>query len=118
MKKPTKTTSREAGARAPDRGAGHGWQGEAVERGSAPSSHEEPELAAARAEGNAPFPAEQARNRQRAKTDPTTFDLAGGDREVEDGDEEDEATAAELKRLAAAEEHAASTSKHPPHGRL
>lgn len=76
-------------------------------------------MAAARAEGNAPSPAGQARHRQRMEGNSTNFDLAGRD---EDDDAQltpdDDATAAELKRQAAAEEHAASTSKHPPHGRL
>lgn len=98
-----KTTSAPAQASA-------GWRGDAV--AAAGPVGQSAEEAAARAEGNAPLPAEAVANGE----DRGTFPDQGPRRQPASG--ADDAENAEEKRQSAAEDHAREPFRGPIHGRL
>jgi hypothetical protein len=95
----------------PDRATGedkHGWHGDEVEERDGPARHlsETPEAAASRAEGNAPVDASAEARRSES---PDTVAPSRPSRPPHDvADERDQELIDELKRQAAAEEHAAA----------
>lgn len=116
MTKQTKRKGRSEETSGAPGGGTHQWQGQAVERAS--PVDEDSEVAASRAEGNAPLDVQQALERDQAARDPATFGLEEDDGTASADSPQDDAESEEEKRQAAVEDHAAGPPKHGPHGGL
>jgi hypothetical protein len=105
------TAPKKQPATEPDRATAegqHGWQGDEVEERDGPGRHlsETPEAAASRAEGNAPVDASAEARRSHSPDTVQPRRPSPPPRDVPDSRDQD--LIDELKRQAAAEEHAAA----------